>query len=138
MATKKTKKELNLEKSIEEFYKVSGEARKNCKEFLLWALKKYGKKTVTRFGHIIFAIDFECDIDNDGDENVSLNYDGGNHPENSNCYSMVHSVYLDLGTINARIDEEDAYEFERINTADLLAICECIKSKAIPRLAESK
>ena len=133
---KKTKKELNLEKSLEEYYKAASEARKNCKDYLKWAVKKYGKKETDNYGKIVFRLEFDTEYD---DQNISVAYDGGAHPEYaSNLYSEVYSVSVCLDDITLDIEDSSQYEFDRVETADLLVICETIQKSVIPSLNEDK
>ncbi len=133
---KKTKKELNLEKSLDEYYKVASEARKNCKDYLKWAVKKYGKKETDNNGKIVFRLEFDTEYD---DQNISVAYDGGAHPEYaSNLYSEVYSVSVCLDDITLDIEDSSQYEFDRVETADLLVICETIQKSVIPSLNEDK
>ena len=131
---KKTKKELNLEKSIDDFYKVCVEARKNCKDYLKWAVKKYGKKETDNNGKIVFTLEFDPEYD---DQNINIAYDGGGHPEYaSNLFSEVYSVSLWLDEISFNIEDSNKYEIDRVETADLLNICEAIKASVIPNLED--
>ena len=133
---KKTKKEIDLEKSLDEFYKVSSEARKNCKAFLVWAVQKYGTKTVYNGTRVRFTLEFDMGF---ADENINIIYDGGNHPEYaSNCSSKVYAMCVSIGEVYAIIEDSSHYEFDRIDTADLLQICSAIKDCVIPRLTEEK
>ena len=129
---KKSKKEINLEKSLDEFYRVASEARTNCADYLKWAVKKYGKKNTDPNGKITFTLEFDTEYD---DQNITIAYDGGNHPEYaSNCFSSVYAVTLCLDDIMFNIQDSSEYDIDRVETADLLTICEAIKISLIPHL----
>lgn len=129
---KKSKKVINLEKSLDEFYRVTSEARMNCADYLKWAVKKYGKKDTDANGKVTFTLEFDTEYD---DQNITIAYDGGNHPEYaSNCYSSVYAVRLCLDDITFYIEDSNDYDLDRVETADLLTICEAIKISLIPHL----
>lgn len=131
---KKTKKVINLEKSLDEFYRVASEARKNCADYLKWAVKKYGKKDTDANGKITFTLEFDTEYDA---QNITIAYDGGNHPEYaSNCFSSVYAVTLCLDDITFYIEDSTEYDIDRVETADLLTICEAIKDSLIPHLGD--
>jgi hypothetical protein len=136
MATKKIKKLINLENSLDKYYEVTCEARKHCKEFLLWALKKYGNKDVDQNGRVKFTLEFDPSYDY---EIINIMYDGGGHPEYaSNCFSEVYSVTLSNGDLSVYIEDSSNYEFDRIAIEDLLTICSVIKDSVIPRILEDE
>lgn len=129
---KKSKKEINLEKSLDEFYRVASEARTNCAAYLKWAVKKYGKKNTDANGKVTFTLEFDTEYD---DQNITITYDGGNHPEYaSNCFSSVYAVSLCLDDITFNIEDSSNYDIDRVETVDLLTICEAIKISLIPHL----
>lgn len=129
---KKSKNEINLEKSLDEFYRVASEARTNCADYLKWAVKKYGKKNTDPNGKVTFTLEFDTEYD---DQNITIAYDGGNHPEYaSNCFSSVYAVTLCLDDIMFNIQDSSEYDIDRVETADLLTICEAIKISLIPHL----
>ena len=80
---------------------IHKDIRKNCETFL--------KKVLEERGGSIDLTDFES--------NISVTYDGGNHPEYaSNAFSIVESVFLDKdGDIALQTEDCSEYPIENIN-----------------------
>lgn len=107
-------------------YEWLRKAHHSCIEYITRVVKEHNN-----------IIQFDTDYD---DEVLSVSYDGGGHPEYaSNCYSDVYNVHIDNnGCLCAEIEECDHYDFERMNTLDIMAIAEAIHDSAVPRLDEEK
>lgn len=68
----------------------------------------------------------------DGGGGVCVTYDGGRHPEyDSNPYSTVYSVFLKDGKIMLETEDCDEYEIDRIDTIELLGVCDFIENFCI-------
>lgn len=66
-------------------------------------------------------------LDADGYPQMSVNYDGGNHPEyNSNVYSDVRSVFNKNGKLYVEIEDDEEYPIDNLSTAELVELCELI------------
>lgn len=106
-------------KSVEKFYEAMRKVRKDCISYLEYVLQFYG------------TVKFDFDYD---EQNISISYDGGNHPEYaSNCYSTVYDVHRDRnGNICLEIEDSSDYDLDRVRTDDLVAICEAIQDSYIP------
>lgn len=64
----------------------------------------------------------------DGGGSVCVTYDGGRHPEyDSNPYSTVKGVYLKDGKIMLDTEDCDEYSIDRIDTVELLGVCDFIE-----------
>jgi len=97
------------------WYSISAKLTKGCKEYLIDILKVNGNK-----------IDWH---NIDLPECVTVNYDGGNHPEYaSNCFSRVDSITLEDSKIYLSIEECDEYSIDRINADELYTICDFIET----------
>lgn len=87
--------------------------RKKCKEFLSTMLLGNGS-----------CIDL---LHEKGHVQMSVNYDGGNHPEyNTNVFSNVYSVFNKDGKIYVEIEDDDEYDINNLSTDELVGICELI------------
>ena len=64
----------------------------------------------------------------DGGNMVSVTYDGGSNPDCGNPFSLVYEVYLKDGKIMLNTDECDEYDIDRIDTIDLLGVCDFIET----------
>ena len=63
----------------------------------------------------------------DGYPQMSVNYDGGNHPEyNSNVFSDVRSVFNKNGKFYVEIEDDEEYPIDNLSTAELVELCELI------------
>lgn len=91
-------------------------AREACSAYLTQVLDKYP----------VLTLDPERD-----EEYVTISYDGGNHPEYaSNVFSVVKRVYKgDKGAIMFATEDSDDIEVYRVDTGDLIAICDIIEVK---------
>lgn len=66
-------------------------------------------------------------LDKDGYPQMSVNYDGGNHPEyNSNVYSNVRSVFNKNDKFYVEIEDDEEYPIDNLSTAELVELCELI------------
>lgn len=103
-------------------YEWLRKARKSCIEYITRVVKEHNN-----------IIRFDTDYN---DEILCVSYDGGGHPEYaSNCYSDVYNVHIDNnGCLCAKIEDCQDYDFERINTEEVMMIAEAIHDSAIPRL----
>jgi hypothetical protein len=87
--------------------------RKKCETFL--------KKVLEEEGGSIDLTDFES--------NISVTYDGGNHPEYaSNAFSIVEGIYLDeKGNIVLQIEDCSEYPIENINWDEVYDVAAFIR-----------
>jgi hypothetical protein len=87
--------------------------RKNCETFL--------KKVLKEEGGSIDLTDFES--------NISVTYDGGNHPEYaSNAFSIVEGVYLDeKGNIVLQTEDCSEYPIENINWSEVYDVAAFVR-----------
>lgn len=87
--------------------------RKKCEGFLSTMLLGNGSRIDLR--------------DPDGYPQMSVNYDGGNHPEfHSNVFSDVYSVFNKDGKIYVEIEDDGEYDIDNLSTDELVGICELI------------
>ena len=104
-------------------YAAMGKARTEAIDYITRTVKKHG-------GEIKF--DFNYD-----DENITVMYDGGNHPEYaSNCFSTVSGLVYNEENDEVYVDIEDCneYEFDRMSTDDILTVAKAIYNSADKRL----
>lgn len=110
---------------IKAAYDAMSKARTSCTEYITEKVKKNG-------GEIVFDTDYD-------DENITIMYDGGNHPEYaSNCFSYLTRAYIDDDELTFEIEESDAYEADRVTTDDLMVIATAIHDSVMPRLKGEK
>lgn len=111
-----------FEKDNAKAYEWLRKARKSCIEYITRVVKE-------RNNIIQFDTEYE-------DEILSVSYDGGGHPEYaSNCFSDVYNVHIDNnGCLCAEIEDCQDYDFDRLNTEEVMMIAEAIHDSAIPRL----
>lgn len=70
----------------------------------------------------------------DGGGSVCVTYDGGRHPEyDSNPYSTVKGVYLKDGKIMLDTEDYDEYSIDRIDTVELLSVCDFIEDYCLEK-----
>jgi len=102
--------------TLNNYYHVCGEVRKECTKFVADIVKYWGKD-----GFPLSSISQEFDIDV---ADVSVVYDGGNHPEYaSSVCSQVFSVYADeKGRISLHTEDCADYDQDRIETVDLTTL----------------
>lgn len=95
----------------DEYFNLQVKLRESCLRYLKSTLKKNGGR-----------------IDFDGDNCISVPYDGGNHPEyDSNLYSMVNSVYFNKrGEIVLDIEDDSEYYLDSVETNYLYDLCDLI------------
>ena len=87
--------------------------RKKCEGFLSTMLLGNGSRINLRH--------------EDGFPQMSVNYDGGNHPEfHSNVFSDVYSVFNKDGKIYVEIEDDNEYDIDNLSTEELVGICELI------------
>lgn len=104
-------------------YDILREARKAAIDYITRMVKKHG-------GEIVFDSDYN-------EENISVMYDGGNHPEYaSNCFSTVYSIYEKEGEIYLKIEDCSAYDFDHMGTDDIITVADAIHVSADKRLNE--
>lgn len=102
-----------IKNAIELYNDVVDSTQKKCEGFLSTMLLGNGSR-----------IDL---LDPDGYPQMSVNYDGGNHPEySSNVYSDVRSVFNKNGKIYVEIEDDDEYDIDNLSTDELVGICELI------------
>ena len=103
-------------------YEWLRKARKSCIEYITRVVKEHDN--MIRF-----------DFDNNK-EILTVMYDGGNYPEyNSNCFSCLYNVHINKnGNLCAEIEESPDYDFDRMNTEEIMTIAEAIHDSVIPRL----
>ncbi len=103
-------------------YEWLGKARQSCIEYITRVVKEHGN-----------MIRFDLDYD---DENMTVMYDGGNHPEYaSNCFSCLDNVHINNeGCLCSEIEESKDYDFDRMNTIEIMVIAEAIHNSVLPRL----
>lgn len=102
-----------IKNAIELYNEVVDSTQKKCEGFLSTMLLSNGSR-----------IDL-CDPD--GYPQMSVNYDGGNHPEcSSNVYSDVRSVFNKNGKLYVEIEDDDEYPIDNLSTAELVYLCELI------------
>lgn len=66
---------------------------------------------------------------------ISVNYDGGNHPEYaSNCFSVVYGVYSDEnGDIVLNIEDCDEYPIENLNWDEVYTVAEYLNNEILKK-----
>jgi len=102
-----------IKRAIGQYNEVATSTQKKCEGFLSTMLLGDGSR-----------IDL---LDEDGYAQMSVNYDGGNHPEcGSNVYSVVRSVFNKSGKIYVEIEDDDEYPIDNLSTAELVELCELI------------
>ncbi len=102
-----------IKDAIELYNEVVTSTQKKCEGFLSTMLLSNGSRIDLR--------------DPDGFTQMSVNYDGGNHPEyNSNVYSDVLSVFNKNGNFYVEIEDDDEYPIDNLSTAELVYLCELI------------
>lgn len=102
-----------IRNAIGQYNDVVTSTRKKCEGFLSTMLLSDGSR-----------IDL---LDEDGYPQMSVNYDGGNHPEyNSNVYSDVSSILNKDGEIYVEIEDDVEYPIDNLSTAELVELCELI------------
>lgn len=73
-----------------------------------------------------------------------VTYDGGNHPEYaSNAFSTVKGVFMKDGRIYLSTEDCDEYPIDRIETLEIVGVCDfiedyCISRNVLRRLVESR
>ncbi len=83
-------------------------------------------------GKIVFDTDYD-------DENITITYDGGNHPEyKSNCCSHLYRAYINDDKLTFEIDDTNYYNVDRVTTDDLMTIAMAIHDSVMPRLSGEK
>lgn len=110
--------EKNLNKIAKKHYEWCGKARKAAEAYLREVLEEQENQT----------IEFDTEFD---DENLSVIYDGGNHPEYaSNVCSDVYSIFIEKKSnlIFLYIEDSTAYDLDRLNVDDLLYVCEGVQA----------
>lgn len=106
-------------------YKAMSKARTSCTKYITEKVKENG-------GEIVFDTDYD-------DENITVMYDGGNHPEYaSNCFSPLTCAYIYDNTLTFEIAECKAYDVDRVNTYDLMTIATAIYNSVMPRINKRK
>ncbi len=91
------------------------ELRKECIDYLTEQLNKEENKN-------------GISLETDNGDSVCVTYDGGRHPEyDTNAYSIVKGVYLKDGKIMLDTEDCDEYSIDRIDTVELLSVCDFIE-----------
>ena len=109
----------------EEAYEKLREAREAAIEYITRIVKKHG-------GEVVFDMDYDV-------ENVTILYDGGNHPEYaSNCYSTVYRVYEENGEVLLETEDSSGYSFDRMRTGDIIDVADAIYKSADLRITEEE
>ena len=62
--------------------------------------------------------------ENGHEEVVSVTYDGGNHPEYANPYSVVNALYIKNNEIAIDCEDCDEYYFDSVTTDEIKAIAD--------------
>lgn len=108
--------------TLNNYYNVCGEVRKECVKFVADVVKHWGKD-----GFPLSEISREFDV---FEADVQIVYDGGNHPEYaSNACSMVYSVYADEnGRISLHTEDCAEYDQDRIEIVDLTTLVEGVNA----------
>ena len=111
-----------FEKTSNKYFKISGELRRDCIEYLTRKLKENGN-------HIEWDdLDLDC--------SVTLSYNGGNHPEYaSNCYSTLTAINLnERGEITFDIEDCSEYDVDEVTTTELYDVCDFLENVHVPTL----
>lgn len=102
-----------FQKIANKWFKVQGELRKECIEFLKRVLQANNN-------HL------EWD-DSELDSSVCVTYDGGNHPEYaSNAFSTVTAVNLGENGITLEIEDCPEYWLDDVSTDEVWELCDFI------------
>lgn len=102
-----------FEETFEKFNDIEGQLYLDCKTYLEKILKKLPNNE-------IFINE---------DMSITVEYDGGNHPEyDSNCFSQVSKVYLkENGKVYLSIEETDEYSIENIDASSLYGVANAVR-----------
>lgn len=107
----KTQNEKIFNSASKKYYEWCSKARIAAINFLKERLEK--------------AEEYSIDMN---DANISVIYDGGNHPEYaSNLCSSLFYVYIKEENVYLNIEDNAEYDIDRVDTMDLLTICEWIR-----------
>jgi len=104
-------------KTGDDFSNIATKLRQECVDYLTQVTKENGS----------IEFDFEH-----GDEYVCVFYDGGSHPEYRGIYySTVYSVSFndDENRLSIKIEDDDDYTVNRLNTDDLYTLALAVYNK---------
>ena len=68
---------------------------------------------------------------NGREETVAVTYDGGNHPEYANPYSLVNALYIKDGKIAIDCEDCDEYYFDSVTTDEIKAIADFLLGNCV-------
>lgn len=69
--------------------------------------------------------------ENGYEESVCVTYDGGNHPEYANPYSLVNALYDKDGKIAIDCEDCDEYYFDSVTTDEIKAIADFLLGNCV-------
>ena len=101
------------------------EAKKKVREAGLEIIKAAVKK---HEGQLSLTEIYE---ENGHEEVVSVTYDGGNHPEYANPYSLVNALYDKDGKIVIDCEDCDEYYFDSVTTDEIKAIADFLLGNCV-------
>ena len=115
--------------TIDNYYNVCRDVKKECIGYLAGVVKHWGKENFP-----LSSISREFDV---AEADVSVVYDGGNHPEYaSNACSLVYSIGIDeKGIVVLHTEDCPCYDQDRIETVDLTSLVEGVDA-AVRTIAE--
>ena len=79
-------------------------------------------------GHLSLRTIYE---ENDYEDSVCVTYDGGNHPEYANPYSLVNALYDKDGKIAIDCEDCDEYYFDSVTTDEIKAIADFLLGNCV-------
>ena len=101
------------------------EAKKKVREAGLEIIKAAVKK---HEGQLSLTEIYE---ENDYEDSVCVTYDGGNHPEYANPYSVVNALYDKDGKIAIDCEDCDEYYFDSVTTDEIKAIADFLLGNCV-------
>lgn len=101
------------------------EAKKKVREAGLEIIKAAVKK---HEGQLSLTEIYE---ENGHEEVVSVTYDGGNHPEYANPYSVVKTLYIKNNEIAIDCEDCDEYYFDSVTTDEIKAIADFLLGNCV-------
>ena len=111
-------KKVKFEILADEYFQIGREMRGSAIKWLKAQLKK--------FPSMYFSAIDSC---------VSVAYNGGSHPEYaSNCFSVVHGVYVENDRIYLVIEDCDQYSITELSDEEIYFLCDYIKNEYLPTL----
>lgn len=69
--------------------------------------------------------------ENGYEESVCVTYDGGNHPEYANPYSVVNALYIKNDEIAIDCEDCDEYHFDSVTTDEIKAIADFLLGNCV-------